>query len=133
MIKEADMADKKFYRCNHCGNIFGVIHDAGVVPVCCGEPMESLVANSTDAAQEKHVPVIEREGFAVAVKVGSVPHPMLDEHYIQWVLVTQGDFTEMIELKPGGEPSAAFTLPDANAPVAVYEYCNLHGLWKAEE
>jgi superoxide reductase len=126
------MAEKKFYRCNHCGNIFGVIYDAGVVPVCCGEPMEALAANSTDAAQEKHVPVIERDGASVVVKVGSVPHPMLDEHYIQWVLVTQGDFSEMAALKPGEEPSAAFTLPDASAPILAYEYCNLHGLWKAE-
>jgi superoxide reductase len=126
------MADKKFYRCNHCGNIFGVINDAGVVPVCCGEPMETLVANTTDAAQEKHVPVIGRDGTKVTVKVGSVAHPMLDEHYIQWIIVTQGGFTERAILKPGDAPEATFTVADAAAPVKAYEYCNLHGLWSAE-
>jgi superoxide reductase len=126
------MTDKKFYRCNHCGNIFGVVNDAGVVPVCCGEPMETLVANTTDAAQEKHVPVIERDGTQVTVKVGSVAHPMQDDHYIQWILVTQGDVTERAILKPGEAPEATFILADASAPVKAYEYCNLHGLWSAE-
>ncbi|MDR2163468.1 MAG: desulfoferrodoxin [Clostridiales Family XIII bacterium] len=126
------MSDKKFYRCNHCGNIFGVIQDANVVPVCCGEPMNILIANTTDAAQEKHVPVIEREGGRVTVKVGSVPHPMQEEHYIQWILVSQGGMTERAVLAPGGVPEATFTVPDADAPVKVYEYCNLHGLWSAE-
>ncbi|MDR1042508.1 MAG: desulfoferrodoxin [Clostridiales Family XIII bacterium] len=126
------MIDKKFYKCNHCGNIFGVINDAKVVPMCCGEPMVTLVANTTDAAQEKHVPVIERDGAKVTVKVGSVPHPMTPEHYIQWIMVTQGDFTERAILSPDGVPEASFTLADADAPVKAYEYCNLHGLWSAE-
>jgi superoxide reductase len=126
------MLDKKFYKCNHCGNIFGVINDAKVVPMCCGEPMVTLVANTTDAAQEKHVPVIERDGLKVTVKVGSVPHPMTPEHYIQWIMVTQGDFTERVILSPDGVPEASFTLADASAPVKAYEYCNLHGLWSAE-
>jgi superoxide reductase len=126
------MIDKKFYRCNHCDNIFSVINDAKVVPICCGEPMETLVANTTDAAQEKHVPVIERDGTKVTVKVGSVPHPMTPEHYIQWIMVTQGDFTQRAALSPDGAPEASFTLADASAPVKAYEYCNLHGLWSAE-
>jgi superoxide reductase len=126
------MKEKKFYRCNHCGNIFGVINDANVVPICCGEPMEILAANTTDAAQEKHVPVIERDGDKVTVKVGSVPHPMLEEHYIQWILIAQGDVTQRAALSPGGAPEATFTVADANAPVRAYEYCNLHGLWTAE-
>jgi superoxide reductase len=123
---------KKFYRCNHCGNIFGVIKDAGVTPVCCGEPMEELVANTTDAAQEKHVPVIERDGVTVTVKVGSVPHPMLEEHFIQWIVINQGDLTQRKALKPGDAPEATFTVSDATAKVTAYEYCNLHGLWTAE-
>jgi superoxide reductase len=123
---------KKFYRCNHCGNIFGVIYDAGVTPVCCGEPMEELVANTTDAAQEKHVPVIEKNGTTVTVKVGSVPHPMLEEHFIQWIVINQGDLTQRKVLKPGEAPEATFTVPDAGAKVTAYEYCNLHGLWTAE-
>jgi superoxide reductase len=126
------MKDKKFYKCNHCGNIFGVINDANVVPICCGEPMEILVANTTDAAQEKHVPVIERDGTNVTVKVGSVPHPMQEEHYIQWIIVMQGGVTERAILNPGDAPEAVFTVADAGAPVKAYEYCNLHGLWSAE-
>jgi superoxide reductase len=126
------MKEKKFYKCNHCGNIFGVINDANVVPICCGEPMEVLVANTTDAAKEKHVPVIERDGTKVTVKVGSVPHPMLDEHYIQWIIIMQGDVTERAILTPGDAPEATFTVADASAPVRAYEYCNLHGLWTSE-
>jgi superoxide reductase len=126
------MSDKKFYKCNHCGNIFGVINDGRVVPICCGEPMAVLTANTTDAAQEKHVPVIERDGAKVTVKVGSVAHPMQDEHYIQWIAVSQGSVTQRAALTPASAPEATFTLADATAPVKVYEYCNLHGLWSAE-
>ncbi|MDR2487551.1 MAG: desulfoferrodoxin [Clostridiales Family XIII bacterium] len=123
---------KKFYICNHCGNIFGVIKDAGVTPICCGEPMPELVANTTDAAQEKHVPVIERNGTQVTVKVGSVAHPMQDDHYIGWIVLSQGSLTQRKSLNPGEAPEATFTVPDAAAPLVAYEYCNLHGLWKAE-
>jgi len=126
------MKEKKFYKCNHCGNIFSVLNDANVVPSCCGEPMAILVANTTDAAQEKHVPVIERDGTKVTVKVGAVAHPMVDEHFIQWVLITQGNVTERAELKSGDAPEATFTVADASAPIKAYEYCNLHGLWSAE-
>jgi superoxide reductase len=122
----------KFYRCRHCGNIFDVIYDANVIPICCGEPMEILAANATDAAQEKHVPVIGRDGRTVTVKVGSVPHPMQEEHYIQWIILAQGDVTERAVLSPGAVPEATFSVADANAPVTAYEYCNLHGLWSAE-
>jgi superoxide reductase len=126
------MIDIKFYRCNHFGNIFETVHDAGVTPVCCGEPMQQLTANTTDAAVEKHVPVIERDGATVTVKVGSVPHPMLEEHYIQWVVLAQGSLIQRAALKPGEEPQARFTIADAGAPVTAYEYCNLHSLWAAE-
>ncbi|MDR2611113.1 MAG: desulfoferrodoxin [Clostridiales Family XIII bacterium] len=121
-----------FYRCNHCGNIFEVVKDAGVTPLCCGEPMEKLAANTTDAAVEKHVPVIEKDGDTVTVKVGSVPHPMLEEHYIQWVVIAQNGLIQRAALKPGGAPEATFKIADADAPVTAYEYCNLHGLWAAE-
>jgi superoxide reductase len=93
--------------------------------------MQLLAANSTDAAAEKHVPVIERSGDTVTVSVGSVPHPMLDEHFIQWILVAQDGFTQRAALKPGAEPKATFKVA-AGAPVTAYEYCNLHGLWVAE-
>jgi superoxide reductase len=126
------MIDIKFYRCNHCGNIFEVLHDSGVTPVCCGDPMEKLTANTTDAAVEKHVPVIEKDGDTITVKVGSAPHPMLEEHFIQWVVIAQGDLIQRAILKPGGEPQAKFKVADAGAPVTAYEYCNIHGLWAAE-
>jgi superoxide reductase len=109
-----------------------VIDDANVVPICCGEPMEILAANTTDAAQEKHVPVIERDGKGVTVKVGAAPHPMLEEHHIEWILIAQGNVTQRADLSPGGAPEAAYTVGDADAPVRAYEFCNLHGLWTSE-
>ena len=124
--------EKKFYQCTHCGNIFAVVEDGGVVPNCCGEAMQLLKPNTTDAAQEKHVPVIERNGTAVTVKVGSVAHPMQEEHFIQWVTLIQGAKTQQAVLKPGEAPEAVFTVDDASAPVTAYEYCNLHGLWVSE-
>jgi superoxide reductase len=126
------MVDTKFYKCNHCGNIFGTIHDAGVVPICCGEKMEILVPNTTDAAQEKHVPVVEKNGNSVTVKVGSVAHPMLAEHSIQWIILKSGNATHRAVLSPGDAPEAVFTIADASAPIKVLEYCNLHGLWSAD-
>lgn len=124
---------KKFYRCNSCGNLFGVINDSGLVPICCGNPMESLQANSVDAAQEKHVPVIEKSGDTVTVTVGSTIHPMLDEHYIQWIVISQGDITQRKILKPGSDPIATFKIADTGEPITAYEYCNLHGLWTNEK
>ena len=124
--------EKKFYRCKTCGNILGVINDSGVIPVCCSQRMEVLTANTTDAATEKHVPVIIREGTKITVKVGSVAHPMLEDHYIQWIILVQGAVTKRAVLAPGAAPETVFTVADANAPVCAYEYCNLHGLWSAE-
>ena len=124
--------EKKFYRCKTCGNILGAINDSGVTPVCCGQRMEVLTANTTDAATEKHVPVFTRNGNKVTVKVGAAAHPMLEEHHIQWVILVQGSVTERVVLAPGAAPEAVFTVTDANASVRAYEYCNLHGLWTAE-
>lgn len=126
------MDSRKFYRCEVCKNFFGVINDSGVNPVCCGQPMTDVKANSTDAAGEKHVPVLERNGKSLKVKVGSVAHPMLEEHYIQWIYVMQGDHAQRIGLKPGAAPEADFILDSDTEPVSAYEYCNLHGLWVAE-
>jgi len=123
--------EKKFYRCKACGNILGVINDSGVVPVCCGARMEILTANTTEAATEKHIPVITRDGNKVAVKVGDVAHPMTEDHSIQWVILNQGSVTERVTLNPDTAPEAAFMVLDAGAPVRVYAYCNLHGLWSA--
>ena len=122
------MAEVKFYRCNHCGNIVVVVKDAGVTPMCCGEKMELLVAGATDAAVEKHVPVVTVEGEDVIARVGAVDHPMLDVHYIEWIAFADGTKLAFKYLKPGDAPEVFF----ASEHGTVYAYCNLHGLWKAE-
>jgi superoxide reductase len=121
---------RSFYRCSICGNIVGLIHDGGGELVCCGEPMTLLVANTTDAATEKHVPVYTLADGKLHVAVGSVAHPMTEAHYIQWICVAQGARTQRIALMPGQAPEADFVMDEG--PATIYEYCNLHGLWKTE-
>ena len=122
----------KFYRCEHCDNIIVFMEDKGVPVMCCGQKMTELDCGVTDGAYEKHVPAVTRDGAKIEVKVGSVEHPMLDAHYIQFiVLETRQGFAKK-DLKPGDVPAATFVLSEGDEPVAVYEYCNLHGLWKAE-
>lgn len=123
------MAEKKFYICRHCGNLVGMVFDSGVNPVCCGEKMEELKANVTDASGEKHVPVVTVDGDIVTVRVGSVPHPMEEKHYIQWIYLDTEKGGQRKVLKPGDEPVAKFALTDGDEPIGAYEYCNLHGLW----
>jgi superoxide reductase len=122
---------RKFFICKHCGNLVGMIHDSGVTMVCCGEEMTELVPGVVDASREKHVPVIKIDGNRVTVEVGSVEHPMLPEHYIMWIYLETEHGGQRKALKPGDAPRAVFLLED-DKPVAAYEYCNLHGLWKAE-
>lgn len=122
---------KKFLRCEHCGNLVGVLHDSGVPIICCGEPMKELVPNTTDAANEKHVPVVTVEGDVLKAVVGSVEHPMEEAHFIQWIFVETENGGHRRVLKPGQKPEAEFNLHGEKA-IAVYEYCNLHGLWKAD-
>ncbi|MBT4482310.1 MAG: desulfoferrodoxin [Candidatus Latescibacteria bacterium] len=117
------------YKCEICGNIVEVLHNEAGVLVCCGKPMILLKENSTDAAQEKHVPVIEKTGDGYRVTVGSVPHPMLDEHYIEWIALCADGVTHRKFLKPGDEPVAEFCV--SAEKVTAHEYCNLHGLWIA--
>lgn len=126
------MSNAKFYICKHCGNLFLVMNDGGVVPTCCGEKMTVLEAGTTDAAQEKHVPVVTRNGNHLSVQVGSVLHPMEEKHYIEAIIVVQKKKTQIHYLKPGDEPKAEFELT-CECPAEVYAYCNLHGLWKAAE
>lgn len=124
--------DMKFYKCDHCGNILAMVNDVGVPVVCCGQRMTELVANTEDAVQEKHVPVYEiKEGNIVEVTIGSIEHPMLEEHFIQWVALQTNLGNQRKALKPGDEPKAEFALLDGEIVESVYEYCNLHGLWKA--
>ena len=124
------MAEKfQVYKCEVCGNIVEVLHGGRGDLVCCGQPMVLCAENTTDAAQEKHVPVVDTAGDQVLVKVGSVPHPMADEHYIEWVEVMVGDKMIRHDLKPGDQPEASFS-PGGDVR-AARAYCNLHGLWKS--
>ena len=122
----------KLYKCAHCGNIVEMVEDRGVNPVCCGELMQELVPNTTDAAQEKHVPVIEVEGNKVVVKVGSVAHPMQEEHHIAFIILETNKGVQRKALDHVGAPEAEFILGEGEQVIAAYEYCNLHGFWKAE-
>ncbi len=125
---------KRFFRCEKCGNIVGLIKDAGGPLSCCGQPMTELIPNTVDAAAEKHVPVItlDREGGEVTVQVGTVAHPMLPEHFIEWIHLETENGAQTKHLKPGDAPEAVFMLAGSDKPVAAFAYCNLHGLWKAE-
>lgn len=121
----------KLFKCAHCGNIIEMVEDKGVKVVCCGEPMQLLDPNTTDAATEKHVPVVESDGNKVVVKVGSVEHPMLEEHHISFIILETDKGVQKKYLDPAGKPEAEFVLADGEKAVAAYEYCNLHGFWKA--
>lgn len=119
----------KLYQCAHCGNIAYKVHDSGVPMVCCGEKMEQMKANVTDGAVEKHVPVVTREGNNVTIAVGSVMHPMLEEHYIPLIAASNEDTVVFKMPKPGQEPVLNTCL---EGQITAYEWCNLHGLWKAQ-
>ena len=121
----------KFYQCSHCKNVITYVDNKGVPVMCCGEKMQELVPGTVDAALEKHVPVVEKDGNKVSVKIGSVTHPMLEEHYIVFIAIETKNGSQIKYLKPGEEPAAEFVLADGDEFVAAYEYCNLHGLWKA--
>ena len=117
------------YKCNVCGNIVEVLHPSSGQLVCCGQPMQLLEANTVDAAQEKHVPVIEKTEKGVKVKIGSVPHPMEEKHYIEWIeIIADGQVYKKF-LKPGDQPEAEFCVQAEK--IQAREYCNLHGLWQA--
>ena len=123
--------EMKFYKCAHCGQIVAVVKKTQVPVMCCGEPMTEMVPGTSDGAVEKHVPVYEVADGKVTVTVGSVPHPMLEEHYIEWIALETKMGNQRKSLKPGDEPKACFSICEGDEVVAVYEYCNLHGLWKS--
>jgi superoxide reductase len=124
------MAERlQVYKCEVCGNIVEVLHGGKGSLVCCGQDMTLLAENSVDAAVEKHVPVVEESDGRITVKVGSVPHPMEDDHYIEWVQLLVGDTAYRIFLNPGGAPEGTFDAPAGD--VVAREYCNLHGHWKS--
>lgn len=122
---------QQFFICKHCGNIIAYVKDSGVRVSCCGEKMQELIPGTTDAAREKHVPVYSVENGTVSVNVGEIDHPMLAEHYIEWVSLQTKFGNQRKQLKPGDAPSVTFALSDGDEVEAVYAYCNLHGLWKA--
>jgi len=125
------MCENKFYICEHCGNIVGLIHDGGVPLMCCGQKMAKIEPGTVDASKEKHVPVVERVGDTIKVTIGAVEHPMVEEHYIDWVYLQTCRGGQRKCLKVGSAPTVSFALCDEE-PVAVYAYCNLHGLWKTD-
>lgn len=120
---------REIYKCEVCGNIVEVVHQAGGTLVCCGKPMTKIVENTVDAAKEKHVPVIEKVQGGVCVKVGEVEHPMIETHYIEWIEVHTENKIYRKYLKPGEKPQAIFKVDEEI--ICAKEYCNVHGLWKA--
>ena len=120
----------KFYKCEICGKIVAMVKETPVDTMCCGQAMRELVPGTTDGATEKHVPVYTLEGNTVRVKVGSVEHPMTDAHHIEWIAIETENGNQRKELKPGDKPEATFALVPRDKVKSVYEYCNLHGLWK---
>lgn len=122
---------QSFFICEICGNLVGMIDNTGIPMVCCGKHMTELKANTTDASQEKHVPVVEVDGDKVKVKVGSAPHPMTEQHLITWIYLQTEKGGQRKNLKAGDEPEALFSVIEDKA-VAAFAYCNLHSLWKAD-
>lgn len=125
------MKHTKFYICPHCGNVAVMIHDSGITPVCCGQKMSELIPGTVEASKEKHIPAVTVEGNTVTVNVGSVDHPMQDVHYIEWVQLVTENGSQRKHMKPGQAPKVTFDL-GGEKPLAVYAYCNLHGLWMTE-
>ena len=125
------MSKANFYICEHCGNIIEKIVDKGAPIVCCGQKMTKIEAGTVDASREKHIPKVELDGDTVKVTVGSVVHPMSAEHYIEWIYLETEKGIQRKHLTPDDAPTAIFKIAD-DKPVAVFAYCNLHGLWKAE-
>ena len=120
----------KFYRCSICGKIIAIVNERAVPTICCGKPMEELVANTEDGAYEKHIPVFEVKDGIVTVTVGEVLHPMIEAHYIQWIAIETNLGNQRKVLHPGDAPVAKFALLEGEEVLAAYEYCNLHGLYK---
>jgi len=123
--------EMKFYRCEICGQIVAVVKKTACPVVCCGKPMKEIVPGVSDGAVEKHVPVYEVNGDTVVVKIGAIAHPMLPEHFIEWVSLQTKYGNQRKALEPNAAPEVCFRICDGDEVEAVYAYCNLHGLWKA--
>lgn len=125
------MIKQKFYRCPICGNIIAKVFDSGVQVHCCGKPMQEIIPGTVDASKEKHIPEFKVENNMVKVWVGSVEHPMIPEHYIEWISIQTKFGNQRKVLNPNTKPEVCFTMCEGDEIEAVYAYCNLHGLWKA--
>ncbi len=123
--------EQRYFICEKCGNIIAIVKKVGCPIMCCGQEMTEIIPGTTDAAVEKHVPVVTREGNLVTVKVGSVEHPMIPEHYIEWISLQTKQGNQRKALKPGDKPCVCFALCEGDEVEAAYAYCNLHSLWKA--
>lgn len=123
--------EQKFYRCKHCGNLVGSIQNSGALMACCDEPMEVLCPNTVEAATEKHLPEVSVNGRLVYAKVGSTPHPMTEEHHIDFIYLRTENGGQMKRLKVEWEAQAMFVVLE-DTPLDMFAYCNLHGLWKIE-
>ena len=121
----------KYYVCEHCGNMIEFVKDNGVPVMCCGQKMTELVPGTSDRAVEKHVPVVKADRKHILVEVGSVAHPMMKEHFIEWIVVETKKGSQKVKLEADMEPKAEFILTEDDEFVAAYAYCNLHGLWKS--
>ena len=124
--------DQKFLICEHCGNIVAAVKESGVPVVCCGQKMKEIIPGTVEASREKHIPEFVVEGNKVLVTVGSVEHPMVPEHYIEWVTIQTKQGNQIKQLTPGSAPKVCFSLCEEDSVEAVYAYCNLHGLWVAK-
>ena len=125
------MCENRFYICKHCGNIVGVVKSSGVPIICCGDEMVHMVPNSVEASVEKHLPVVTVNGDKLSIDVGAVPHPMTPEHVIEWIYVQTARGGHRIGLAPDIAPEVEVCMGHEK-PVAVYAYCNIHGLWMTE-
>ncbi len=125
------MSENRFFICEQCGNLVGMINESGAPIVCCGQKMTKLEPGKIEASHDKHIPEVKVEGNLVKVEVGSTRHPMAEEHFIMWVYIKTDRGGQRKNLAPGDDPCVTFALADEK-PVAVYAYCNLHGLWMKE-
>ena len=129
---KATFMGKEVYICEHCGKIVALVKESGVPVMCCGQKMKEIIPGTVEASKEKHIPVYTKEGNKVIVKVGEVDHPMIPEHYIEWVSIQTKQGNQRKQLKTGDEPKVCFSLCEGDSVEAVYAYCNLHGLWVAK-
>ncbi len=120
-----------FFTCKHCGNIVAIIKDSGVPLQCCGENMHEIIPGTTEASEEKHIPVYNIKGEIVTVSVGSAEHPMTPEHYIEWICIVTEDGFQYKKLNPNTLPKADFSISKGDIVKAVYAFCNQHSLWKS--